>query len=142
MRLALHAGSQELGATLYEIDPGGTNAPYHVHHGNEELLIVLTGTLELRTPGGTRDLAAGATVAFPRGPQGAHGVTNRSAEPARVLIVSTMHHPDVAEHPDSGTVLAVSGPREGKMFPAGTDIPFMEAAARAIAAAPGAGEAG
>jgi len=139
MRLGAHAGAQELGATLYEIDPGGTNAPYHAHHGNEEFLLVLSGTLELRTPDGTRELIAGATVAFPRGPAGAHGVANRSDGPARVLIVSTMHYPDVAEHLDTGTVLAVTGPREGKMFPAGTDIPIIEALVLAIEA--GRGEA-
>ena len=136
MRLGVHAGARELGATLYEIEPGGANAPYHVHHGNEELLIVLSGTLELRTPDGVRELRAGATVAFPRGPGGAHGVTNRSSEPARVLIVSTMHFPEVAEHPDAGTTLAVLGPRDGRMFPAGSEIPFAEAVARAIRAAP------
>ena len=34
----------ELGATLrlHEIDPGGDVSPYHVHRGNEELLV--TGT--------------------------------------------------------------------------------------------------
>ncbi|MFN8132805.1 MAG: hypothetical protein U0R70_14770 [Solirubrobacteraceae bacterium] len=45
-----HAGATELGATVYEIDPGGVAAPYHLHHGNEELLIVLSGRPRLRTP--------------------------------------------------------------------------------------------
>jgi quercetin dioxygenase-like cupin family protein len=59
MRLGAHAGARELGATLYEIDPGGTIAPYHVHHGNEELLLVLSGAPQLRTPDGVRELPAG-----------------------------------------------------------------------------------
>lgn len=53
-----------------------------------------------------------------------------------MLIVSTMRYPEVAEHPDTGTTLAVLGPRDGRMFPAGSDIPFMEAATRAFQAAP------
>jgi uncharacterized cupin superfamily protein len=40
MRLGPRTGAQELGTTLYEIDPGGAISPYHVHHGNEELLLV------------------------------------------------------------------------------------------------------
>jgi uncharacterized cupin superfamily protein len=134
MRLGAHAGARELGATLYEIDPGGTIAPYHVHHGNEELLLVLSGVPQLRTPDGVRELPAGATVAFPRGPAGAHSVTNRSDGPVRLLIVSTMHFPEVAEHLDTDTWLTVLGPQDGKAFPAGSDIPFMEAAVKAIQA--------
>ena len=39
---------EELGATLYELSKGGGIA-YHIHHGSEELLIVLEGRLKLRT---------------------------------------------------------------------------------------------
>lgn len=136
MRLGPRAGAQELGASLYELDPGGAVSPYHVHHGNEELLIVLSGTPELRVPDGHRALEPGAVIAFPRGPRGAHRVTNPGAEPARVLIISTMSFPEVAEHPDTGTLLAMTGPDEGKSFPAGTDVPFIESVLKAMEAAP------
>jgi uncharacterized cupin superfamily protein len=39
-------------------------APYHIHNGNEGLLLVLSGTPQLRTPDGVRTLEAGAMVAF------------------------------------------------------------------------------
>jgi uncharacterized cupin superfamily protein len=135
MRLGPRTGAQELGATLYEIDPGGAIAPYHLHHGNEELLLVVSGTPRLRTPDGVRALAPGAVVAFPRGPAGAHRVFNTTDEPARVVIVSTMNFPELAEHLDTGTWLAVTGPREGRAFPAGSDIPLMESLVRAMRAA-------
>ena len=135
MRLGPRTGAQQLGATLFEIDPGGAVAPYHLHHGNEELLLVLSGTPRLRTPDGVRELEPGAVVAFPTGPAGAHRVFNAADEPARLLIFSTMHLPDVAEHLDTGTWLAVTGPREGKAFPAGADIPLMESVLRAMLAA-------
>ena len=82
-------GARDLGCTLYELDPGAQAVPYHMHHGNEELLIVLDGALELRTPDGTREVGKGAVVAFPTGPDGAHRVRNTSGEPARYLVVST-----------------------------------------------------
>ena len=50
MRIGQRAGARELGATLYEIEPGGAISPYHAHHGNEELLLVLAGRPRLRTP--------------------------------------------------------------------------------------------
>ena len=136
MRLGPRTGARELGATFFEIDPGGAISPYHLHHGNEELLLVLSGTPQLRTPDGVRALEPGAVVAFPRGSAGAHRVFNPADDPARVIIVSTMNFPEVAEHLDTGTWLAVSGPREAKAFPAGSDMPLTDSVARAMSAAP------
>jgi uncharacterized cupin superfamily protein len=67
-RLGPAVGARDLGCSLYEIDPDGQAAPYHAHYGNEELLIVLEGELELRTPDGTRIVRKGAVVGFPPGP--------------------------------------------------------------------------
>ena len=134
LRAGAHAGARELGATLYDLEPGGSVSPYHVHHSNEEMLVVLAGRPTLRTPDGTRTLEPGAVVAFPRGPEGAHRVTNPGDEPARVLLVSTMHHPDVAEHVDTGATLVIAGYAEGKVFPAGNDVPFVDAIMRAMQA--------
>ena len=139
-RAGAHAGAQELGATLYEIAPGGAISPYHAHHGNEELLVVLSGTPQLRTPGGVRELVPGAVVAFPRGPQGAHRVANASGEPARVLLVSTMNHPDIAEHIDTGAVLAMTGAEAGWVFPGGTDRPVWDMVVEGMKAAGDHGE--
>lgn len=81
MRLGSRAGATELGVTLYEIDPGGAVSPYHTHHANEELLLVLDGRPQLRTPDGSRRLQPGDTVAFPRGPLGAHGSATPTVRP-------------------------------------------------------------
>ena len=120
-RLGPSAGARELGCSLYELDPGGQAAPYHVHYANEELLIVLEGALELRTAEGTREVSRGAIVAFPVGSAGAHRLRNISDSRARYLLVSTMRFPEVAEQIDTGTVLALKTPGEGWAFPAGSD---------------------
>lgn len=125
-RAGARAGARELGAALYELQPGGAVSPYHVHHGNEELLVVLSGAPALRTPAGTRALAAGAVVAFPRGPDGAHRILNPGEEVARVLVVSTMNFPEVAEHLDTGAVLTMTGPGEARAFLPDAERPFME----------------
>ena len=51
----------QLGATLYELDPGDFVVS-HFHHAQEELLIVLRGQPTLRTGDGERQLAEGAVV--------------------------------------------------------------------------------
>jgi uncharacterized cupin superfamily protein len=126
VRVAAAAGARELGVTLYELEPRAAVAPYHVHHANEELMVVLSGRPRLRTPAGERELEPGAVVAFPRGPDGAHQVTNPGEEPVRVLLVSTMNFPDIAEYPDTGAVLAMSAPGAGKAFPADGERPVFE----------------
>jgi quercetin dioxygenase-like cupin family protein len=72
----------ELGATVYELGPGNW-LPFHFHHGSEEYLVVLRGRPTLRTGEGSRELAEGDALHFPRGPDGAHGLTNETDEPAR-----------------------------------------------------------
>jgi uncharacterized cupin superfamily protein len=108
-------------------------SPYHLHHGNEELAIVLSGQPLLRTPEGSRRLAAGAVVSFRPGPGGAHRLSNPGPELARILVVSTMRFPEVAEHVSTGTTMAMTGPAEGKVFPSGVDRDFLELYLEAIA---------
>ena len=137
-RLGPPTGARDLGCTLYEVDPGGQAVPYHAHHANEELLIVLEGALELRSPEGLRTVSRGSVVAFPAGPAGAHRLRNVSDAPARYLLVSTMRFPEVAEQLDTGTILAMKGPGDGWAFPAGSAGDYLGLTLGAIRADPGA----
>ncbi len=105
-RLGHQAGSERLGASLYELPPGEAPWPIHYHLANEEMLIVLSGRPSLRTVDGERELAEGEMVACPVGEQGANQVVNRSEEPVRVLIVSQMVGPDIVRRPESGKLSA------------------------------------
>jgi uncharacterized cupin superfamily protein len=116
------AGSEKLGSSLFEVPPGASTFPLHVHHANEELLTVLDGRPTLRTLDGERELAPGEVVAFPAGRRGAHRVDNRSEEPVRVLIVSTMLAPEVNEYPDSGKVWARTWAPGAKPGPEGVEL--------------------
>jgi uncharacterized cupin superfamily protein len=103
-RVARKAGSEHLGASLYELPPGQAMFPYHYHFGNEELLIVMRGRPHLRTRDGWRQLSEGDVAAFPVGERGAHQLVNRSETPVRVLMFSEMVGPDVVVYPDSRKV--------------------------------------
>jgi len=135
-RLGAAAGARKLGCSIYELDPGAQAAPYHVHHANEELLIVLDGPLELRAPEGRRRLSKGDVVSFPAGPAGAHRLRNVGEQRARYLIVSTMLFPEVAEQLDTGTVLAMKGPADGWAFAEGSAGDYMTLTLEALQAEP------
>jgi uncharacterized cupin superfamily protein len=107
-RIGWQAGTDRLGASLYEIPPGQATFPYHAHAANEELLIVLEGEPSLRTPSGWRQLERGEVVSFPAGEEGTHQVANRSEHPVRILLISTMAAPDVNLYPDSGKLMAAT----------------------------------
>ena len=65
-RLAAEAGAEHLGLTVYELPPG-TGMHFHYHLQREELLVVLEGTLAVRTAEGWEDVPEGEVKAFPRG---------------------------------------------------------------------------
>jgi len=98
------AGTSRIGASLYEVEPGQATCPYHWHAGNEEMLLVLSGTLAVRTPEGEREVDAGEVIAFPRGERGGHQLIARGDQPARFLMVSELNRPDIVVYPDSGKV--------------------------------------
>jgi uncharacterized cupin superfamily protein len=102
-----------IGGSMYELEAGSRLWPYHVHHANEEWLVVVRGSPTLRTPEGEQALQEGDVVCFPRGKDGAHQVINRTDEAIRVLILSTLLTPDIVEYLDSGKIGArsVSGER-------------------------------
>jgi uncharacterized cupin superfamily protein len=103
-RLGRQAGSEALGASVFELPPGASTFPLHAHHANEELIVVVAGRPTLDTGAEQRELAPGEVVACPRGRGGAHRLDNRTDEPVRVLIVSTMLAPEVNEYPETGRV--------------------------------------
>jgi uncharacterized cupin superfamily protein len=101
-RIGRQCGARELGASLFEIEPGAATFPLHAHFANEEMLVVVEGRPTLTTLDGTRELEPGEVVACPAGRAGAHRVSNDTGERARVLILSTMKAPEINEFPDTG----------------------------------------
>jgi len=114
IRLARRLGGELLGASIYVLGPGQKSFPYHLHHANEEMLIVLEGAVTVRTHEGEQTAVRGDTLIFKRGPEGAHQVINASADEARILMISTMVEPDVTEYPDSGKVGVFAGRAPGE----------------------------
>lgn len=106
MRLGQELGTERLGVSLWELPAGQCAYPLHFHLADEEVLLVLEGTPDLRDATGTRTLATGELVAFRTGEGGAHQLVNRTETTVRFLAVSTAGTPDIVFYPEHGKVFA------------------------------------
>jgi uncharacterized cupin superfamily protein len=101
--VARAVGSSAILMFIYDLAPGESSSPYHYEY-DEEWLLVVDGTLVVRTPDGEHTLGRGDLVRFPAGAAGAHKVMNRSEAPARTMMFSSSRAPAVSVYPDSGTI--------------------------------------
>jgi uncharacterized cupin superfamily protein len=116
-------GSTELLMFIYDIGPGASSSPYHYEY-DEEWLLVVDGSVAVRTPDGEHTLERGDLVRFPAGPEGAHKVINRSDAPARTLLFSSVRGLAVSVYPDSDTIGVWAGGENDLVFKRGTAVPW------------------
>jgi uncharacterized cupin superfamily protein len=95
-------GAAETAMYLYDVHPGAS-FPYHYEYVPEWLLVV-EGTLIVRSPEGELELGRGDLVRFPAGPSGAHQIMNRGEATARALLFSNAAVPAISVYPDSDTI--------------------------------------
>jgi uncharacterized cupin superfamily protein len=112
--LGRQAGCERLGASLFELPPGAATFPLHIHHRNEELIVVLAGAPTLEALDAERRLEAGEVVACSAGRPGAHRIRNESDGAARVMILSTMDAPEITEFPETGELWVRDYPPGGE----------------------------
>lgn len=91
-----------MGATLYELPPGGGLGRLHMHFGAEEMFFVLSGSPTFRNQHGEVRLAPGDFVFCPEGRAGLHDFSNETDEAARILAMSAGGFPDVVAYPEDG----------------------------------------
>lgn len=111
-RLSQALGAKQLGYRLTIVPPGKSAWPFHRHHGNEEMVLILDGTGTLRLDDATHSLRPGDVVALTAGGP-AHQIINTGEAELRYLAVSTMHEPDVVEYPDSNKFAVFCGSAPG-----------------------------
>jgi uncharacterized cupin superfamily protein len=103
-RLSSQANSKNLVFDLRLLSPGQFSFPYHFHRNAEEMMMIISGTLTVRSPSGFEELSEGDIVFFEIGEDGAHQFYNHSSEPCRYLDIRTLLGTDVVEYPDSGKI--------------------------------------
>ncbi len=123
-RLAVASGGQDLGASLYRLAAGRRAFPLHFHHGNEEAILVMSGTGTLRLGDECIEVRAGSWISLPSGPANAHQLLADRGEDLTYLCVSTMRSPDITEYPDSGKLGLFAGSAPGGDNAARTRVGF------------------
>jgi uncharacterized cupin superfamily protein len=112
-RLAAGTAARKLGASIDVVAPGMRSCPYHFHHAEEEMFIVLEGSGTLRVAGEMLPLVAGDVVFIPPGPEYPHHIINTSNAPLKYLSISTVESPEICEYPDSGKYQAITDSKDG-----------------------------
>jgi uncharacterized cupin superfamily protein len=103
-RLASVVNSKNLIFDLRLLNPGQFSFPYHFHRNAEELIMVISGSMTMRSPDGFQIMTKGDIVFFEMGETGAHQFFNHSTEPCTYLDIRTLIGIDVCEYPDSGKI--------------------------------------
>ena len=107
-----HIGAKKLGYNLTVLPPGKTHCPFHSHHGDEEMFLILEGEGELRFGEERYRLRVHDVVACPPGgAEVAHQIINTGRTAMRYLSLSTQGELDVCEYPDSSKIGVYVGRR-------------------------------
>lgn len=117
-RLAPGTAAVKLAASVDTVAPGRRACPYHFHHAQEEMFVVLEGRGSLRVAGEMLALKAGDVVFVPAGPAYPHQIINSSDAPLKYLSISTRETPEICEYPDSGKYLATAASGGATVFEA------------------------
>jgi uncharacterized cupin superfamily protein len=107
-----HIGAQKLGYNLTVLPPGKAQCPFHCHHGEEEMFLILEGEGELRFGDQRYPIRAHDVIACPTGgPEVAHQIINTGTTVMRYLALSNLVEIEACQYPDSNKVLVAAGPR-------------------------------
>ena len=124
-RLARGTAALKLGATIDVLAPGKRGCPYHLHHAQEEMFIVLEGHGTMRVASEMLAVKPGDIVFVPPGPDYPHQMINTSDAPLKYLSISTREFPEVCEYPDSNKVQSFS-PAFRRMGRLDTDLDYWD----------------
>jgi len=103
-------------ASIDIVAPGKISCPYHFHHAQEEMFIILEGSGSLRVAGEMLPVRAGDIAFIPPGPEYPHQLVNTSDQPLKYISISTKEIPEFVEYPDSGKYLAMAKNQDGERF--------------------------
>ena len=116
-------GAKKLGCNVSLLPPGQFSCPYHFHHSEEELFLVLEGKAMLRQADQYREVTKGDLIFFSTNIEGAHQFYNHTELPFKYLTLSTMDALDVCEYPDSKKI---NVRKLNKIFQAGTEVEYLK----------------
>lgn len=108
--LSKKIGARELSYSLNILPPGKKMCPFHNHHINEEMFLILEGEGTLRYGDKEYPLKKHDIIACPPGGREvAHQIVNTSTRELKYLGLSTEKSHEICEYPDSNKLMSVIG---------------------------------
>jgi uncharacterized cupin superfamily protein len=98
---------KNLNFDLRQLNPSQFSAPFHFHRFAEELFMVVSGSMTLRTFDGLEIVETGDVIFCEIGESGAHQFYNHGTEPCIYMDIRTFIGHDICEYPDSEKLFIV-----------------------------------
>jgi uncharacterized cupin superfamily protein len=111
LRLGDAGGLTQFGVNLVTLEPGALSSLRHWHAAEDEFVMVTEGECTLVMDAGETVMRPGDCAAFPAGVADGHHFVNRSAHPARFLVVGTRAAREVATYSDVDLMVTLEGGR-------------------------------
>ncbi|MEO0939858.1 MAG: cupin domain-containing protein [Pseudomonadota bacterium] len=102
-------GLTQIDANVEVLAPGSSSSHRHWHSHVDEMVVVLSGALELVEESGPVPMGPGDIAVFPAGSPNGHCLRNASDAPASFLVAGTRHKEDRCTYADLGLVLQPDG---------------------------------
>ena len=103
--LCRQANAKNLMFDIRKLPPGEYSFPYHFHRNAEEVMLVISGSMTLRSPQGFQIVNEREVLFFETGEGGAHQFFNHTADPCTYFDVKSFCGMDVVVYPDSGKIM-------------------------------------
>jgi uncharacterized cupin superfamily protein len=100
IELGVDAGLTQFGVRLVTLPPGVWSSQRHWHMHEDEFVTMLEGELILVTDAGEEVMRRGDHAGFKAGDRNGHCLQNRSAAPAKFLVVGSRDDRDWGEYSD------------------------------------------
>lgn len=113
----------QFGAHLESLPPGSKSSPQHWHAHEDEMVLVLQGTVTLHEDDLTTRLTSGDAATFKAGDPVAHCLVNDSDEDAVYLVVGTKATRDIVQFREHDVVLHLNDGIRTRTQRDGTPIP-------------------
>jgi uncharacterized cupin superfamily protein len=109
LRLGHAGGLTQFGVTLVILEPGARSSHRHWHRSEDEVVMVLQGTLTPLEDTGEAELGPGDCAVFPAGVANGHCLLDRTAAVGRFLVAGTTAPHAIATYSDVDLVVEIRG---------------------------------
>ena len=95
--------------SVYRVPPGASRCPYHLHSGESELYLIISGRAAVRDENGVAEAAAGEAFFF--APGEAHEIRNAGPDDLVYYVVANNAPAECCYYPDSDKWWVTDGRR-------------------------------